>query len=321
MTHPNSNIETILITGGTGFAGSHLVDALLASGQKNIHVTSYGTETGHVGEILPSTQIHPLNLTDFEKTKELFEKVQPTQIYQLAALASVGSSFDQLDTVLSANTQIQLSVLSAAQEVCPQSRILSIGTALEYKPKETALKETDVLGPVNPYGVSKVTQEMLAHSFHRQHNLDVVFTRSFNHFGERQAPGFVVADFSLQVAKLTRSDSASKEISVGNLAAKRDFTYVKDIAQAYILLMDKGKTGEIYNVGSGITHSVEEVLQKLISLSGLNIRVTIDEKKFRPIDVPVVLADIEKIKKLGWKASTNIDEALKLTFNYYMNNY
>lgn len=313
----NSNSDVILITGGTGFAGSHLVDHLLATGCSNIHVTNYGNNSGHVGGVLPQDQIHSLDLTDFDKTQELFESVKPTQVYQLAAIAAVGSSFNQLSKVINANTEIQLSVLTAVKETCPKARILSIGSALEYRPQKTALKETDALGPVSPYGVSKVAQEMLAHSFHHQHRLDIVSTRSFNHFGERQAPGFVVADFCLQVANLVADDTVENEIKVGNLSASRDFTYVKDIVKAYSLLMNQGKTGEVYNVGSGHSYTIQEILDQLISFTNSEIKVEIDESKFRPVDVPEVLADISKIKRLDWSPKVELDHALKSTFQYY----
>ena len=320
MTSSTSHNDIILITGGTGFAGSHLVDLLLEMGHKNIHVTSYGTGTGHVGKLLPSSHIHSLNLTDFEKTKQLLASIRPTQIYQLAALAGVGSSFSQIEQVIAINTKIQLSILTAATDICPKARILSIGTALEYQPKETALKETDQLGPVNPYGVSKVTQEMLAYSYHKQHNLDIVFSRSFNHFGERQAPGFVIADFSKQITQLSKSNNGSKEILVGNLEAHRDLTYVKDIARAYVLLMNQGEKGEVYNVGSGVTYSVKEILQKLINLRGQEIKIVVDQQRFRPIDVPIVLADNSKLSQLGWQPKVDINSALEQTLNYYQNN-
>ena len=314
--------QTILITGGTGFAGSHLVDALLEKNETQVHVTSYGPDTGHVSQVLPADHLHQLDLTEFTHTKDLLEKLQPTQIYHLAALAGVGTSFDKLKQVLDANTQIQLSLLTAVKEVCPQAKVLSIGSALEYQPQDTPLKETDPLGPVSPYGVSKVTQDMLAYAFYRQDNLQIIRTRSFNHFGERQAPGFVVVDFASQIAGLAANQSSGQphEIKVGNLQAVRDFTYVKDVVEAYILLMEKGEAGEVYNVGSGEGVTIQQILDWLIEFSGKEIHVKIDQEKFRPIDVPKVIAQTDKIKQLGWQPSTNIKQALEQTYNYYLAN-
>lgn len=309
-----SSNNIILITGGTGFVGSHLVDKLLSDGETNIHVTHFGNTTGHVAEILPKTNLHSINLTDAEATSGLFNQVQPTQVYHLASLAGVGTSFDQVNKTLETNTQLQLSVLLAIVNNCPQAKLLTIGTALEYKPSLDPLSETDQLGPNNPYGVSKITQEMLSLWFHQQHHLNIVLTRSFNHFGPRQAPGFVVADFSKQIAH------HPKQISVGNLEPIRDMTYVADIVDAYILVMNKGVSGEVYNVGSGKGYTIKHILDEMIKVSDDEIEVIIDKDRYRPVDVPKVIANIDKIKKLGWQPATPLDSALKKTINYYQEN-
>lgn len=312
-----SNSPTILITGGTGFAGSHLVEALLAHNQTNIHVTSYGSDPGFVAKLLPNDHLHSINLTDFQQTKQLLEKIKPDQVYHLAALAGVANSFDKLKQVLDINTQIQLSVLLAVREVCPKTRILSIGSALEYQPQDQPLKETDPLGPISPYGVSKVTQDMLAYAFYRQDNLQIIRTRSFNHIGERQTQGFVVPDFALQIVQLESNPNDLQEMSVGNLSASRDFTDVKDVVQAYATLMDKGQPGEVYNIGSGKGYTIKEILDILINLSQMPIKVKKDQNKYRPIDVPQVVANIDKIKELGWQPSISIENTLKRTLDYY----
>jgi GDP-4-dehydro-6-deoxy-D-mannose reductase len=315
MNQNTNSSPTILITGGTGFAGSHLVDALLEQGQTNVHVTSYGKNTGYVAEILPESQLHSLDITDFEATKELISQIQPDHIYHLAALAGVGSSFTKLKQVLDINTQIQLSVLIAMQEVRPQARLLSIGSALEYQPQDRPLRETDPLGPISPYGVSKVTQDMLAYAYYKQNNLQIIRTRSFNHIGERQAPGFVVADFAQQIVKIESGEQL--DLQVGNLSAIRDFTDVKDMVKAYILLMNQGEIGEVYNIGSGQGYTIAQILDILVSQSKAEISVIQDETKIRPTDISQVVADNSKIKQLGWTPVISIQETLARTLNYY----
>lgn len=309
------NNPTILITGGTGFAGSHLVESLLEKGLNQVHVTSYGPSTGFVSCLLPEENVHELNLTDFEKTSALINHLQPDQIYHLAALSAVGTSFEQIDKVLSVNSKIQLSLLQAVKQSYPQARVLNIGSALEYQPQNQPLDELSPLGPVNPYGVSKVTQDMLAYYFYRHHNLNIVRTRSFNHIGERQAPGFVVPDFCLQIAQIEQG--SQKQIEVGNLKAVRDFTDVKDTVQAYILLMETGAIGEVYNVGSGKGYSIQELLDKLISLAKTEIAVKTDPARHRPVAVEQVIADNSKINSLGWKPKINFEQTLARTLDYY----
>ncbi len=314
MTQADST-PTILITGGTGFAGSHLVEALLEKGLSKIHVTSYGPDTGFTSKLLPEKNVHQLNLTNFEKTKQLISQLQPDQIYHLAALSAVGTSFEQIDKVLSVNSQIQLSLLQAVKQNCPQARILNIGSALEYQPQNQPLNESSPLGPVSPYGVSKVTQDMLAYYFYKHHDLNIIRTRSFNHIGERQAPGFVVPDFCLQIAKIEQGKQS--KIEVGNLEAVRDFTDVKDTVQAYILLMEKGEVGSVYNVGSGQGYTIQELLDNLISLAKSQIEVKTDPARYRPVAVEQVIADNSKIKSLGWQPAIEFKQTLDRTLDYY----
>ena len=309
--------QTILITGGTGFAGSHLVEALLVKGYSRIHVTSYGSDPGFISKLLPADNIHALNLTDFEETKAMLATIQPHQIYHLASLAGVESSFNKLKTVLEINTNLQLSLLLAVKEVCPTARVITIGSALEYLPQTRPLKETDELGPVSPYGVSKVTQDMLAFAFFKQDKLQIIRTRSFNHIGERQAPGFVVSDFIQAIIEIENKQESI--LKVGNLSAVRDFTDVKDTVQAYILLMNNGIPGEVYNVGSGTGYEIQKILDILVGQAQTTINIQPDTSKMRPIDVPQVIANIDKIKLLGWKPTISINETLKRTLEYYRN--
>ncbi len=313
-----SDSPTILITGGTGFAGSHLVEALLNRNHTNVHVTSYGSNPGFVANLLPADHLHSVDLTKFDQTTQLLKKIRPDHVYHLAALAGVENSFDKLKQVLDINTQIQLSVLLSIKEVCPEARVLTIGSALEYQPQETPLAETDLLGPISPYGVSKVTQDMLAYSFFRQDNLQIIRTRSFNHIGERQTPGFVVPDFALQIVELEKKrNTSTHQVEVGNLLAIRDFTDVKDMVRAYITLMEKGKIGEVYNIGSGQGHTIQEILEILIELAQVPISIKTNPEKYRPVDVPKLIANIDKIKELGWKPEIPIKQTLARTINYF----
>lgn len=307
--------ETILITGGTGFAGSHLVQELQTAGSNQIHVTSYGSSNSYVSTLLNPDQIHQLDLTNHKKTLELLQTVRPTQIYHLASIAGVGSSFQQVKKTVAVNFEIQLSLLSAMVEACPKARLLTIGSALEYQPQNKPLQETDQLGPVNPYGVSKVLQEMLAHQFSVQHQLEVVKVRPFNHIGERQALGFVVPDFATQIAKIEQGKQT--KIEVGNLQAVRDLSDVKDIVFGYRLLMERGAVGQVYNIGQGHGYQIQQVLDKLIELAEVKIRVEVDPRKFRPIDVPQVVADNSKIKRLGWHPHFTLDQTLERVLAYY----
>lgn len=311
--------ETILITGGTGFAGSHLVELLLAQGETNIHVTSQSGRGGYVADLISSDQIHELDLTHYDVTAALIKTLQPTQIYHLAATAAVGSSFNQTQKIIDDHNHLQLNLLEAVRVFAPQARILAIGSALEYASVPTiphlVIDEYYPLGPISPYAISKTLQTLLALSYVKMHQLNIVVARPFNHIGERQATGFVVSDFAEQVVKIEKGLQA--EIRVGNLAAERDFTDVKDMVKAYHLIMQKGNIGEIYNIGSGKAYSIQLILNWLREAALTKIPVVTDPQKFRPLDIHSIIADNDKVRALGWQPTESIKPTVERTLAWW----
>lgn len=313
-----SSSTSILITGGTGFVGSHLVEELLHQGFENIFVTNYGPESGHVGTLLPSERIVPLNLTDREAVYALLQRLQPQAIFHLASIAVVGDSFEKAAKIFQNNISLQLNLFDAVKEVSSHTRILTVGSGAEYgmiqpgmtQPQETVqITEDFPLQPINPYAVSKVTQDLLGLSYFLSYGLDIVRTRPFNHTGERQTSDFAIPAFAKQIVQFERGEL--EKLSVGNLEGIRDFTDVKDVVKAYILLMEKGEAGEVYNIGSGQGYSMRKILDMMIELSGRPISVEIDPQKMRPLDVPVVIADYRKLKALGWMPEIGLRETLE----------
>lgn len=312
----------ILITGGTGFAGTHLVERLLeVHSPEEIHVTAYSTKQNRVSELLPAANIHALDLREYQQTSSLFSKLKPQQLYHLASLSTVGNSFEDAAKIFHANFAIQHSVLESLKQVASDCRALMVGSAQEYDFKQVVasgkeiVSEEDQLGPANPYGVSKVSQDLLALSYYYSYQLPILRVRPFNHIGEYQTKGFVVADFASQIVEIERG--TQQEIEVGNLAAVRDFTDVKDMVEAYITVMDQGELGQVYNIGSGIGVSVQSILDSLIALSSADIKVTVDQSRIRPLDVPSIIVDNEKIRKLGWSPSIPLEKTLQRVLEYW----
>ena len=309
---------TVLITGGTGFAGSHLVEHLLELGFTNIHVTQYSDKPGHLANLLPADHFHQLNLTDQAATLELLERLKPDHIYHLASLAAVGSSFENTKQVLDNNIQLQLNLLAAVKDVVSAAKVLIVGSAMEYdffQTSEGVATETTPLGPVSPYAVSKVMQDLLGYSYFRSYGLNIIRVRPFNHLGERQSPDFVVSAFAKQIAAIEKQQQ--EKLMVGNLEAVRDFTDVKDIVKAYALLMDQGQVGEVYNLGSGRGYSIQEVLELLIEQSTVPITIEKDPERMRPADIPATIADISKISQLGWQPAIPLAETLTRVLAYW----
>lgn len=302
----------ILITGGTGFAGSHLVEYLLSQNETELHVTNISDRESYVSSLLSPDQIHKLDLTNKTAVQEIIAKLKPTQIYHLASAAAVGASFSQARTVLESHVALQLNLLEAVQEFAPNCRILAIGSALEYAvTKESAQKpinEHHQIGPISPYAVSKAFQTLLAQSFAHSYQMDVVMVRPFNHIGERQALGFVVADFASQIVAIERGQQ--EKLSVGNLAAIRDFSDVKDVVRGYYLLMQKGAAAEVYNIGSGSGYSIRTILDWLVAAANTAIPIETDHSKFRPLDIESVIADNSKIKAIGWQPEHDLHDTV-----------
>ena len=179
------------------------------------------------------------------------------------------------------------------------------------------MKETQRLQPGNIYAATKVCQNMIGKIYADAYQMDVMMVRAFNHIGPKQAPLFVVSDFCKQVAEI---EKGQKEpiMYVGNLSAMRDFTDVRDIVRAYAMLIQKGKAGETYNVGSGTAIEIRELLDKILKLSTKEIKVEIDEKKLRPVDVKIVEADVSKlVEETGWERRFKLEDTLKDILEYW----
>jgi GDP-4-dehydro-6-deoxy-D-mannose reductase len=310
------NNPVILITGGTGFAGSHLVELLIKKKEQNIHVTSHSGKDPFVSTLIDKENVHKVNLTDKKETENLIKAVQPDQIYHLASISSVGDSFENAENVLNNNINLQLNLLNAIKKFVPHARFLSVTSADQYAMSDRTLDENSAIAPINPYGVSKAAQDMLA-GVYSNLDLNIVRARPFNHIGERQKTNFAIPAFASQIAKIEKNKQ--NQLKVGNLSAIRDFTDVKDMVRAYHLLMQKGETGQAYNIGSGHGIKVSDVLETLLRLAKVKVTVKSDPDRMRPADNPFIVADNTKIAALGWHPEIPIDKTLERTLNYFRN--
>lgn len=313
--------QTILITGGTGFAGSHLVEHLLSLGvqSEKIFVTHLDSVPSFLKKLLPESQYIRLDLTEGPATKEAFEKIKPSWIFHLASIATVGDSYEKSEFILSHNLKLQLAVLEAYRDISPNARFLSVGSADSYglslSEDELPIAEEHPFRPVNPYAVSKISQEMLSYSYHKSYSLDIVRVRPFNHIGERQSPAFSIPAFARQIVAIERNEQS--QLQVGNLTATRDFTDVKDMVKAYVTVMEKGESGDVYNIGSGTGVVMAELLDQLSAMAKATIERVEDADRLRPLDIPIIIANNTKIKELGWKPEIPLSETLSRVLTYW----
>jgi len=307
-----------LITGITGFAGGHLAQTLIDRGDEVFGVArDEGYGLNHL-----SRAITPVitDLRNAEAVNQLLSDYHPQAIYHLAGQAFVPKSWEHPWQTLENNIQPQLHILQAMVRQKSKARLLVVASNEVYgqaQQDQLPVKEDTPLRPRNPYGVSKVTQDLLALQYHLSHRLDVIRVRAFNHIGPRQSPYFVTASFAKQIAEIEAGRS-EPIIWVGNLEAQRDFTDVVDVMQAYALLVEHGQTGEAYNVGTGRAYSIQYLLDVLLSYTQLEIEIKQDPARMRPSDVPIIYADNSKLRQqTGWEPTYQFEHSLKRVLDYW----
>jgi GDP-4-dehydro-6-deoxy-D-mannose reductase len=302
-----------LITGIGGFVGGHLARQLLNNGGCEIVGTVlFGHELSHpIGR--EGVELRQVDLTDGEAVLRLLREIQPDQIYHLAAQAFVPISFDNPWATLSNNISSQLHLLYGIAKLDLDTRILVVGSGEEYgliRPEDNPVDENQPLRPASPYSVSKVAQDMLGLQYYLSHDVAAIRVRPFNQIGPGQSTDFVAPAFAHQIAAIEKS-LQEPVMHVGNLEAKRDFTDVRDMARAYMLLLESGTPGEVYNAGSGEAHSIQQLLETLLHLSDAPIEVRFDPSRARPIDVPIVVCDASKLcATTGWKPEYSFEQSL-----------
>ncbi|UCC88590.1 MAG: GDP-mannose 4,6-dehydratase [Anaerolineales bacterium] len=308
-----------LITGITGFAGGHLAAHLLALGGIEVcgvaHDRGYGLD--HLGQPVP---LVIADLRDPGVVKDLLLDVKPDQIFHLAAQAYVPTSWQAPWNTFENNVRPELNILQLMVRKRMKARLLVVASNEVYgvvSPDRLPVDEGTLLEPHNPYGVSKVVQDLLARQYFLSHGVDVIRARAFNHLGPRQSPQFVAANFARQIAE-AEAGLRKPVVRVGNLQAQRDFTDVVDVVRAYALLMEKGRSGEAYNIGSGEPRSVRAVLDTLLGMSSVQVRIEPDPARMRPSDIPVIYGDITKLHAdTGWLPTIPFEESLARVQDYW----
>ncbi len=308
-----------LIIGAAGFVGGYLIDHLLGTSHGALAVTKMPHETLSG----TSVDVHDLDLLDKDAVTELIDRLRPDRIYHLAAQSSVALSWKNPGLTVDVNIKGTLNLLEAIRSSKDyHPRILLIGSGEEYgyiRPEETPVSENTLPRPGNIYAATKASQNMLGSIYARAYHMDIVMVRAFNHIGPNQAPIFVVADFCRQVAQI---EAGKKEavMSVGNLESMRDFTDVRDVVKAYALLIEKGRSGETYNVGSGHAVSIHQILSMILRHSTVPVHVRQDPARLRPSDIPIIEADIRKIREAtGWAPAIPLEQTITETLNYWRN--
>jgi GDP-4-dehydro-6-deoxy-D-mannose reductase len=297
----------VLVTGADGFVGGHLCQFLRVAGDEVIPL--HGPRESERG----ADDDRVVDVRDPKAVTRATASERPDAIVHLAAISSVAASHTQPALTFDVNMMGTLQLCVAAKALNPMPRLLLVSSGEVYGPTAPGqlATESSALLPTSPYAASKVAAETIGLQFARSYGLQVVCARSFNHLGAGQAPGFAIPSFARQLAEARRGGEAAATISVGNLEPVRDFLHVKDVVAAYRLLLEKGTSGEAYNVCSGQGRTIRSVLDELAELSGICVEVHVDPKRLRPADIPHLVGDASKLRRLGWAPRLKLSDALR----------
>lgn len=314
--------KKVLITGISGFAGSFLASHLLKKNDYEIYGTYLSDNSlQNLADSRDKLTLRKLDLNDSDKVASLVQDVKPDWVFHLAALPSPAESFKNPAGFLTNNITAEVNILEALRtNDLTNSRMLIVASAEVYglvDSSDLPVDEETKFRPISPYGVSKIAQDLLGLQYVLSYDMDIVRVRPFNHLGPRLSPQFAPSAFAKKIVEI-ETGKEKPILTVGNLEAKRDYTDVRDVVVGYELLLEKGKKGDVYNLGSGKSHKMSEILSTLLSFSKAKIEIKVDKSLLRPNDIPEFVCDHTKItRELGWEPTIPINQSLKDTLDYW----
>lgn len=313
-------MKKALITGITGFAGSHLAELLLKKKYRVFGSIRPRSKMEHLDHFRGKVKLFDADILDSHSLYEVVKTVKPDYIFHLAAQSFVPTSWTSPANTLEVNLVGTVHLFEAVRKLKIDPIIQIACSSEEYgliKKEELPIKETNPLRPLSPYAVSKIAMDMLGYQYFKSYGMKIIRTRAFNHTGPRRGEVFVCSTFAKQIARIEKGKQKPM-IKVGNLSAKRDFTDVRDVVNAYLLAVLKGDPNEVYNICSGKTWEIKKVLEVLLSFSKTKINIKKDPTRMRPSDVPILWGDCSKFKRrTAWKPKIPFEQTLKDLLNYW----
>jgi GDP-4-dehydro-6-deoxy-D-mannose reductase len=304
----------ILVTGASGFAGSHLVDLLTSEGGHSI-VGWHGPD--RPPSSTSAIRWRAVDLRDGGAVDREIAAVRPSIVYHLAGVPRVDTSWKSIVPHLDINVMGTHHLLQAIKRHAAGCRALVISSGLVYKPAADPVDEASPCLPSNPYALSKLAQDQLSLRSAHDDGLEVVVARPFNHIGPRQDPAFAIASFARQIA-LAEAGRTEPRIRVGNVETRRDLIDVRDVVRAYRGLAAHGVRGEAYNVSSGRAVRIGDVLDELLRAATVRMDVQVDPDLFRESDAPVLVGDAARIRKtIGWTPTYTLSQTLRDTLSWW----
>jgi GDP-4-dehydro-6-deoxy-D-mannose reductase len=307
------------VTGLTGFVGPHLARMLVGKGFEVVGLGFQSEKNGPVQSPPKGASAVNIDIRDYAGLRQILKDVQPDQVYHLAAISNVVTSFKDPRLTYDVNVGGTLNLFEALRELDIKPRIVHVSTAHVYRSIETeaGLDEDSPVRLLTPYATSKFMCEALATQYVEAFGFQTMTVRPFNHVGPGQPTGFVCSDFARQIAAI-KLGQAEPVLHVGNLAAVRDFTDVRDTVEAYWMVATQGVPGEVYNVGSQRPISMQEIVSMLCNLAGVQVRIEVAPEKFRPIETLRLFGNSSKVRALGWKPHIELEQTLKDILDWWL---
>lgn len=314
----------VLVTGCTGFAGGYLTEALLAQeGVEVVGVSRHAQWPRHWRHLANQVRLRVCDLGERKGIEAVLRETEPDHIYHLAGYANTGQSFRDPDAAWSGNLATTRNLYEAIVRWGGRPRVLYVSSGLVYDVPEgpdPLVDEDRPLRPVSPYAASKAAADLASYQYSRAPGLDIVRVRPFNHIGPRQSPEYAVANFARQIAAIEKGREPPV-VETGDLTPRRDLTDVRDMVQAYLLLLAKGRSGEAYNVGSGTAFSMQEILDRLVALAHVRVEVRQKAQKLRLTETSALRADCTRLRsETGWQPSFALEQTLIDTLDYWRAN-
>jgi len=312
-------MKKILITGINGFAASHLARYLVNEGNEVHGTVRVRSDLHRIEDIKDNLKLHFVELTDYVNVEKVILDVKPEEIYHLAAQSTVGPSWIMPLETFRINVEGTINLLESCRKLIDKPAILNISTMEVYGEVDGIVDEKSFPNPNSPYGISKYAQEMIGRAYAKAYSLSVITSRSFNITGPGRIDAFVDSSFAKQIAEI---ELGIKEpvVKHGNLSTSRDFVDVRDAVNGYVMMLRSQMYGEIFCMCSGVSRSMQYLLDTLIGLSiNKSIRTEIDPSRFRPIDIKFMEGNCDKLKSFWWKPEIQFEKSMEDLLNYWRN--
>jgi GDP-4-dehydro-6-deoxy-D-mannose reductase len=305
-------VRRILITGGTGFVGCHLIRSL-----KSFDVKIFAISSGEVSTPEPGVDYLKADIRRADEIGSIIREANPEQVYHLAAVSTVGDAGNDPRSAFDTNVLGSYNVFGAVMRLPVPPRVLYVSTSQVYASSDHALAETSLSAPDNHYAATKAMAELLAVQYRKASSGGIIIARAFNHTGPGQRTSFVMPSIAKQLAE-AEAGLCPPVIKVGNLNVRRDFTDVRDVVMAYQKLIANGKTGETYNVCSGRAVFLEDLVRELQKQCRVKTEIQIDQNRVRANEVALMLGDPGKLyKTTGWTPRLPVENTLQALLDYW----